>query len=67
MKLVKIIDTERKFKDKNGNEHVSTQYKIILENGNAIFIKPVFANDYRALDIVSEVFYRSPKDESNKK
>lgn len=52
MELVKIINTDRKYKAKNGKEYVSCNYYLVI-NGNYVAIRPCFKKSYYALDVVA--------------
>lgn len=55
MKLVKIINKDKKYSDKKGNMHVSTNYYLVLDNNKWVAIRPSFKNGYLFLDAVCEV------------
>ncbi len=51
MELVKII-TDKVYKDKNGKEHKSVNYYIVLDNKKWVAIRPSFKTGYSFLDAV---------------
>ena len=55
MKLVKIINSDKKYTDKNGKTHVSVNYYVVLDNNKWVAIRPSFKQGYSFLDAVSEV------------
>ena len=55
MKLLKIIDLNKKYVAKNGKEYTRVNYYIVLDNGSYIAVKPVFSEGYTKLDTICEV------------
>lgn len=53
MKLIKVIKNET-YKGNNGKTYHYQNYYIELDNGKKIAIKPAFAKDYQALELISE-------------
>lgn len=54
MKVVKVVDTEKKYQDKSGKERSSVNYYIVADNGKWIAIRPSFGNGYVMLDVICE-------------
>ena len=54
LKVVKVINTEKKYVDNNGKERVSCNYYLVV-NGNYVAIRPSFAKGYISLDTIAEV------------
>ena len=55
MKLVKLINKDKKYIDKNGKQHISVNYYLVLDNNKWVAIRPSFKQGYAFLDAVSEV------------
>lgn len=55
MKIVKIINQNKKFKAKNGKEYNSVNYYIQLDNLKLVAIRPSFTTGYYYLDSIAEV------------
>lgn len=55
MKIVKIINKDKKFTAKNGKEYNSVNYYIQLDNMKLVAIRPSFKNGYFYLDSIAEV------------
>lgn len=55
MKILKIVDKNKKYVSKTNNkEYVSTHYYIVLDNGKYIPIMPTFKQGYAQLDTICE-------------
>lgn len=54
MRLVKIIDKNKKFMDKNGKERDSVSFYAEADNGYRVMIRPVFSNDYSKLSVLAD-------------
>lgn len=54
MKVVKIVDTDKKYIDKSGKERNSVNYYLVLDNGKWVAFRPSFGRDYLVLDGVAE-------------
>ena len=55
MKIVKIINKDKKFKSKNGKEYNSVNYYIQLDNMKLVAIRPSFKTGYFYLDSIADV------------
>lgn len=58
IKVVKVVNKDKVYKDKNGKEHTATNYyNVITINGNStwVAIRPSFSKGYNALDMVAEI------------
>ena len=55
MKVIKIVDTTKKYTDAKGKEHCSVNYYIQLDNKQYVAIRPSFSKGYQYLDAVAEV------------
>ena len=55
MKVIKVVDKNKTYVDKNKKIRYSTYYYLECEGGKKIYIKPVFDNAYPQLDFVSEL------------
>ena len=55
MKLVKLINKDKKYTDKRGVQHVSINYYLVLDNNKWVSIRPSFKQGYAFLDAVCEV------------
>lgn len=53
MKVVKIVNKDKKYEAKNGKFYTSCNYYLVV-NGNYICIRPSFAKDYGKLDLFAE-------------
>lgn len=54
VKVVKVVDTEKKYLDKKGNEHISVNYYLVLENGEWVAIRPAFGKGYSMLNAICD-------------
>lgn len=54
MKVIKLINKNKTYKDSKGKERYSSMYMLCFDNRKSIPVKPVFAGDYELLDFVSE-------------
>lgn len=53
VKIVKLVDTKNKYKDKSGKEHSSVNYYIVFNN-TWIAFRPSFAKGYTQCDTICE-------------
>lgn len=55
MKIIKVVDWNKTFKNKKGNTQPTSYYVIRMDNGKQIFIKPIYEDGYVQLDLISEL------------
>lgn len=55
MKLVKLVNKDKKYTDKQGKQHVSVNYYLVLDNNKWVAIRPSFKQGYSFLDAIAEV------------
>ena len=55
MRVVKVLNKNKIYLNKKGEERYSTSYYIECDNDKKICIKPVFDNDYSTLDFISDL------------
>lgn len=53
LKVVKIVNLDKKYKDASGKERTSVNYYLVI-NGNFVAIRPAFAKGYTQLDTICE-------------
>ena len=54
VKLVKVIDKRKKFKNAKGNEQYVSYFALESENGRRTLIKPTFSDDYKILEYLAQ-------------
>lgn len=65
LKVVKVINNDKKYKDSKGNEHTSVNYYLV--SGSCwISIRPSFSKGYGQLDVLAEVRKNGGSDEHKK-
>ena len=64
MKIIKVVNLNKKFKAKNGKEYSSINYYVQLDNKKMIAIRPSFAKGYYALDVVAETIINKGEKEN---
>jgi hypothetical protein len=52
LELVRVINKDQKYKDKNGVERVNENFYVVF-NGSYIAIKPCFKEGYSKLSLIS--------------
>lgn len=53
LKVEKVVNLDRKYKDKEGKEHTSVNYYLMINNSR-VAIRPCFSKGYVQLDLVCE-------------
>lgn len=54
LRIVKVINMGETYVDKNGKEHIATNYYVVC-NDNYIAVRPSFKDGYRQLDLIANV------------
>ena len=62
MKIVKIINKDKKFKAKNGKEYNSVNYYVQLDNMKLVAIRPSIKSGYFYLDSIADVIKNEDTD-----
>lgn len=66
LKIVKVIDHNKVYKDKNNKEHVSVNYYLV--HGSCwIAIRPSFSKGYSQLDVICETVHNGKDENEHKK
>lgn len=55
MKVVKVVNLDKKYQARNGKEYTQVNYYLVLDNGNYVGIRPSFSKGYTALDSIAEM------------
>lgn len=55
MKVVKIVNKNKKYTAKNGKEYAETNYYLVLDNKKYVAIRPSFSKGYTELDTICEI------------
>lgn len=53
LNLVKIVDKDKTYTDKNGKQHCSVNYYVVVDQ-TYIAVRPCFSKGYTQLDMVCE-------------
>lgn len=60
LEVVKIVNLDRKYEDKNGKTHASVNYYLVIEN-TYVAIRPAFSKGYTQLDLIARVVKNGSK------
>lgn len=59
MKLVKVVNKDKKYLASNGKEYTQCNYYIVLDNNQWLAVKPCFKNEYAKFDTICEIIINS--------
>lgn len=63
MKVIKEVNKNKTYVDKNGKVRFTTYYYLECDGGKRIYIKPVFDNAYAQLNFVADLRIVDKSDE----
>ena len=61
MKVIKIVNKNQTYTDKNGKEYTSINYYLELDNKQWVPFRPSFSKGYMLLDAVCETIVNEKK------